>query len=73
MSRALKYKAVVPALCSFGYIEHRQKGSHVIFINEQGEITVVSKHSNGEVAGGTVHKICRDMGCHLLSLRRIFS
>ncbi len=62
MPRVLKYKQVVKALKHFGYLENRQKGSHVIFKNEAGKITVVPKHSNGEVVGGTVGKICRDIG-----------
>lgn len=61
MSRALKYKQVVKALKYFGYIENRQKGSHIIFENSYGKITVVPKHSNGEVMAGTVGKICRDI------------
>ncbi len=61
MSRVLKYKHVVRALNHFGYFEHRQKGSHVIFLHKSGKVTVVPKHSNGEVAGGTVGKICRDI------------
>jgi predicted RNA binding protein YcfA (HicA-like mRNA interferase family) len=62
MSRALKYKQVVRALGAFGYFEERQKGSHVIFLHHSGKITVVPKHAGGEVAGGTVGKICRDIG-----------
>lgn len=61
MSRALKYKQVVKALKYFGYIENRQKGSHIIFENSYGKITVVPKHSKGEVMAGTVGKICRDI------------
>lgn len=62
MSRTLKYRQVVRALHQLGYFEKRQKGSHVIFMNVRGEVTVVPKHSNGEVVGGTVGKICRDIG-----------
>jgi predicted RNA binding protein YcfA (HicA-like mRNA interferase family) len=62
MSRALKFKFVVHSLHHFGYFEHRQKGSHIIFLHESGKVTVVPKHSHGEVAGGTVGKICRDIG-----------
>lgn len=61
MSKALKYKQVVKALKYFGYIENRQKGSHIIFKNSSGKITVVPKHSNGEVMAGTVGKICKDI------------
>jgi predicted RNA binding protein YcfA (HicA-like mRNA interferase family) len=61
MPRVLKYKFVVKALNSSGYFEERQKGSHVIFKNDKGEITVVPKHSNGEVSSGLVGKICRDI------------
>lgn len=61
MSRALKYKQVVKALEYFGYIKNRQKGSHIIFINNTGKITVIPKHGNGEVMAGTVGKICRDI------------
>ncbi len=62
MSKVLKYKTIVTILHTLGYTEHRQKGSHVIFVHSNGKITVVPKHSNGEVAGGTVHKICKDVG-----------
>ncbi len=61
MPRVLKYKQVVKSLEHFGYFFERQKGSHVIFKNSSGEITVVPKHSNGEVVGGTVGKICNDI------------
>lgn len=61
MSKALKFKQVVRALNHFGYYEDRQKGSHIIFENKNGNITVVPKHSNGEVMAGTVSKICRDI------------
>ena len=33
-----------------------------MFINKEGKVTVVPKHSNGEVVSGTVNKICRDIG-----------
>jgi predicted RNA binding protein YcfA (HicA-like mRNA interferase family) len=62
MSRALKYKHVVRALYHLGYFVDRQKGSHVMFKNVRGQITVVPKHSNGEVVSGTVNKICKDIG-----------
>jgi predicted RNA binding protein YcfA (HicA-like mRNA interferase family) len=71
MSRSLKYKAVVRALRAFGYVVHRQKGGHVIFVNEKGEITVVPKHSSGEVAGGTVGKICRDIGVSFTEFEKV--
>ncbi|HCC06416.1 TPA: hypothetical protein DEP94_03625 [Candidatus Nomurabacteria bacterium] len=61
MSRALKYKQVIKALEYFGYIKTRQRGSHIIFVNNEGKITVVPKHTNGEVMAGTVGKICRDI------------
>lgn len=61
MPRVLKYKEVVKALKHFEYYIDRQKGSHVIFKNSNGKITVVPKHSNGEVVGGTVGKICNDI------------
>lgn len=61
MARALKYKQVIKALEYFGYFKERQKGSHVIFVNSEGRITVVPKHGNGEVMAGTVGKICRDI------------
>ncbi len=61
MPRVLKYRQVVKALHAFGFTEERQKGSHIIFKNSKGKITVVPKHGNGEVMGGTVGKICRDI------------
>ena len=61
MPKAMKFKDVVKALNAFGYYEARQKGSHVIFKNSEGKITVVPKHSNKEVVLGTVGKICKDI------------
>jgi predicted RNA binding protein YcfA (HicA-like mRNA interferase family) len=61
MPKVLKFKQVVSALNHFGYYEKRQRGSHIIFENQEGKITVVPKHTNGEVMTGTVLKICRDI------------
>lgn len=61
MPRVLKFKQIVKALHILGYFEERQKGSHIIFKHTNGKITVVPKHSNGEVMAGTVGKICRDI------------
>ena len=61
MPKVLKFKQVVCALNHFGYNEKRQRGSHIIFENKEGKITVVPKHGNGEVMAGTVLKICQDI------------
>jgi predicted RNA binding protein YcfA (HicA-like mRNA interferase family) len=61
MPKVLKFKQVVSALNHFGYYEKRQRGSHIIFENSEGKITVVPKHTNGEVMTGTVLKICKDI------------
>lgn len=61
MPRVLKFKQIVKVLHILGYFEERQKGSHIIFKHNNGKITVVPKHTNGEVMAGTVGKICRDI------------
>jgi predicted RNA binding protein YcfA (HicA-like mRNA interferase family) len=61
MPRAIKFKILINVLNKLGYFEERQKGSHIIFKNISGHITVVPKHSNGEVRGGTLGKILRDI------------
>lgn len=61
MPRVLKFKQIVKALNILWYFEEHQKGSHIIFKHSEGKITVVPKHTNGEVMAGTVGKICRDI------------
>jgi predicted RNA binding protein YcfA (HicA-like mRNA interferase family) len=61
MSKAVKFKLLIKVLNSLGYFEKRQKGSHIIYENSLGEITVVPKHSNKEVRAGTLSKILRDV------------
>ena len=71
MPRVLTFKQTVKALNALGYTKERQKGSHVIFKNVSGGITVVPKHSNGEVVAGTVGKICRDIGVTFEEFERV--
>ena len=61
MPKVIKFKILIRVLNELGYYEERQKGSHIIFKNISGKITVVPKHSNGEVRGGTLGKIQRDI------------
>lgn len=61
MPRPAKYKQITKVLKLLGYIEIRQKGSHVIFENKKGSITVVPNHGNKDVSHGLIKKICDDV------------
>ena len=62
MSRlpALKGKEVISLLGEIGFIEERQRGSHVFLKHPDGRATVVPVHSGETIGPGLLSKILRD-------------
>jgi predicted RNA binding protein YcfA (HicA-like mRNA interferase family) len=58
--RSLKPKDLIKALRRAGFIEKRQRGSHLIMSNEAGRIVVVPMHHGKDIPVGTLHAILRD-------------
>lgn len=63
MSRlpALKGKEVISLLGKIGFIEERQRGSHVFLKHPDGRATVVPVHSGETIGTGLLSKILRDV------------
>lgn len=62
MSRlpALKGKEVISLLRKIGFVEERQRGSHVFLKHPDGRATVVPVHSGERIGPGLLSKILRD-------------
>ena len=62
MSRlpALKGKEVISLLRKIGFIEERQRGSHVFLKHSDGRATVVPVHSGEAIGAGLLSKILKD-------------
>lgn len=59
--KPLSYKKVAKRLVDLGYHPVRQSGSHVIFKNISGRITVVPNHPGEKIGRGLLRKILRDI------------
>jgi len=73
MSRppALKGKEVISLLEKIGFIEERQRGSHVFLKHPDGRATVVPVHSGETIGQGLLSKILRDVELTKEDLLRI--
>ena len=58
--RSIKPNDLIKALRRAGFIEKRQKGSHLIMSNGSGRIVVVPMHHGKDIPVGTLHAILRD-------------
>jgi predicted RNA binding protein YcfA (HicA-like mRNA interferase family) len=58
--RNVDAKAVIKALEKVGFSKVRQRGSHIIFKNPDGRVTVVPVHSGEKLGPGILSKIIRD-------------
>lgn len=59
--KPLSYRKVAKRLGELGYHPVRQSGSHVIFKNINGNITVVPNHPGEKIGRGLLRKILRDI------------
>lgn len=57
----LKFKELERILKKLKYFPVRQKGSHVIFENESGEILSVPNHPRKTIGKGLLRQFIRDM------------
>lgn len=57
----VNYKDLIRVLRSLGYLEHRQKGSHLIMKNPDGWRAVVPIHPGRDIPAGTLKAILRDI------------
>lgn len=57
----LKFRELKKTLKAFGYVPMRQKGSHVIFANENGSILSVPNHPRKTIGKGLLKQYIRDM------------
>ena len=59
---SLKTREVIRVLKKCGFVEFRQKGSHLILVNETlNKMTVVPIHSK-DIKRGLLHSIIKDAG-----------
>jgi predicted RNA binding protein YcfA (HicA-like mRNA interferase family) len=57
----VKPRSLVKALKRVGFVERRQKGSHLIMVRESdGRQTIVPMHLGRDIPIGTLHGILRD-------------
>ena len=63
---------LIRALGKIGYQPLRQRGSHVILLNQEAERTVpVAVHGNRPLPSGTLVAILREVGLSADELRRL--
>jgi predicted RNA binding protein YcfA (HicA-like mRNA interferase family) len=60
--RPLDSHKLIKALERAGFKDVRQKGSHVILINDKGTLIVVPVHSGKDVKPGLVRAIIKETG-----------
>ncbi len=53
-------KEIIALLKTIGFIEKRQKGSHVFLAHQDGRATVVPIHSGETISRGLLLKILKD-------------
>nr|WP_321496797.1 type II toxin-antitoxin system HicA family toxin [uncultured Methanolobus sp.] len=53
-------KKVIKALESLGFVQVRQKGSHIFMQHPDGRTTVVPVHSGKDIGKGLVRKLLQD-------------
>jgi len=55
----LKAKEIIKILLKIGFVQKRQKGSHVFFEHPDGRTTVIPNHPGEIIDRGLLHKIIR--------------
>jgi predicted RNA binding protein YcfA (HicA-like mRNA interferase family) len=55
----LTAKELMKILLKIGFVQKRQKGSHVFFEHPDGRITVIPNHPGEIIDRGLLHKIIR--------------
>jgi len=56
----LPYRKVARALSRLGFVEARQRGSHVVWKHPDGRTTVVPHHAGEDIGVGLLRKIIAD-------------
>ncbi|MDW7731501.1 MAG: type II toxin-antitoxin system HicA family toxin [Methanolobus sp.] len=59
--RQVPAKKVIKVLESLGFVQVRQKGSHVFMQHPDGRITVIPVHSGKDLGKGLVWKLLQDV------------
>lgn len=62
-------RELVRFLCSHGYLEIRQTGSHLILKHQDGKILVVPVYHGRDLAKGLLLRILKDAGFTLEDFR----
>jgi predicted RNA binding protein YcfA (HicA-like mRNA interferase family) len=57
---SLKGEDIIKALCGYGFVIIRQRGSHVYLKDKDGRSTVVPVHKGETIGRGLFRKILRD-------------
>ncbi|PIP75937.1 hypothetical protein CO134_03840, partial [Candidatus Kuenenbacteria bacterium CG_4_9_14_3_um_filter_39_14] len=56
----IKPKELIKILKNFGFVEHRQKGSHLILKHSDGQRAVIPIHQGRDIPTGTLRSILND-------------
>ena len=57
----IKAKDLIKILNKIGFLEHRQKGSHLILKHNDGRRVIVAIHTSKDIPVGTLKAILKDM------------
>ncbi len=57
----LKSRQVIKALSLLGFVEVRQKGSHIFFRHKDGRTTLVPSHASEDIGRGLLRQILREI------------
>ncbi len=58
----VKAKEFIKVISKLGFYLHRQKGSHCVYKNDQGQRVVVAVHSGKDLKPGTLMGMIQDIG-----------
>lgn len=60
-SPALKARDLIRVLRKLGFVEVRQKGSHICFKHLDGRFTLVPRHGGEDIGRGLLRQILREI------------